>query len=169
MHHAHYMARYYESRLSGKLSQAHANLSSWPNIKGGIWCLKLNDELLVRGTSHWKDEGNLQRVVTRLKQGDVLGDTKGKWVQEFFDHHIRPVIEAGPNPIHFHPADIPKACAEFWEINCVYSHERVDFRNVKWNKSLQPDGPFEDLRVLEEDIHQGHWYVNYKKDYSEED
>ena len=168
MHHAHYMARYYEGRFSGKLSQAHANLNSWPKIREGIWCLKLNDELLVRGTSHWKYEGNLERVVTRLMQGDVRGDSHGRWVEEFFDHHIRPVIEAGPNPIHFHPADIPKACAEFWEINCVYSHEKIDTRQDKWWKSLQPDGPFEDLRELEDTELYRH-ILEYEKDYSEED
>ena len=162
MHHNHHMVRY-EDRFSGKLFEA-------PEMKTneGIWCLKLNDELLVRGTSNWKDGGDLSRVKDRLKQGDVLGDSGGTWVERFFDHHIRPVIEASTTPINFHPADIPKACAEFWEINCVYSHEKIDTRQDKWWKSLQPDGPFEDLRGLE-DTEFNLGLLNYQKDYSEED
>ena len=128
MHHNHHMVRY-EDRFSGKLFEA-------PEMKTneGIWCLKLNDELLVRGTSHWKYEGNLERVVTRLMQGDVRGDSHGRWVEEFFDHHIRPVIEAGPNPIHFHPADIPKP-SDFsrdhrLQINCSEADAQMETQSL---------------------------------------
>ena len=158
MHHNHHMVRY-EDRFSGKLFEA-------PEMKTneGIWCLKLNDELLVRGTSNWKDGGDLSRVKDRLKQGDVLGDSGGGWVEGFFDHHIRPVIEASTTPINFHPADIPKACAEFWNINCVFSYEKIDTRHDQWWKSLQRDGPFEDVRELEGDG-RIHGYVNFRKNF----
>ena len=132
----------------------------------GIWCLKLNDELLLRGKSNWKDgKWNLTGTINQIKQGDI----DEKWVKDFFNHHISPVLESSEIPVKFHPADIPKACAKFWNTNCVFSYEKIDTRKKEWWKSLQHDGPFEDLREAE-----GGYMglepsgLNYQKDFSEE-
>ena len=160
-----YMASYGgRERFTGNLFNVDTT-KPFPNE--GIWCLKLNDELLLRGKSNWKDgKWNLTGDSNQIKRGDF----DEKWVKDFFNHHISPVLESSEIPVKFHPADIPKACAEFWNANCVFSYEEIDTRKEEWWKLLQHGGPFEDLREAEGGYMGLEPYgLNYQKDFFEED
>ena len=138
----------------------------------GIWCLKLNDELLLMGYTSWRHGMyNLVGTLNRIRQGDVPGNQGDfSFVNDFFNHHIRPVLEVSEFQINFHPSDIPKVCAEFWRINCVLSYEEIDTRREKWWKYLREDGPFKDVA---EDFEQGniidqnHLHLLYRKDFDD--
>ena len=162
----HHVASYkHKPSFSGKLTDVDM---SYPFPKQGIWCLKLNDELLLRGFTNWKDGmGNLVGTINRLRRGDVPG-ASDEWVKNFFNHHIRPVLEVSEIQLNFHPSDIPKACAEFWKINCVFSYEKIDTRLEKWWKYLREDGPFEDVAEYMEQRkipYQYHHHLMHCKDF----
>ena len=112
---------------------------------------------------------NLVGTLNRIRQGDVPGNQGDfSFVNDFFNHHIRPVLEVSEFQLNFHPSDIPKACAEFWRINCVLSYEKIDTRYEEWWKYLREDGPFKDVAEDFEQgniIDRGHLHLLYRKDF----
>ena len=115
-----------------------------PKSSEGVWCLEMNGEIIFHGrTTTFKDGGNITSVVRRIQQGEIPGDSKGRKVIRFFEEHIRPILECSAAPSFFHEADIPKACAVFWNINCQFSYEKIDTRKPQWKDHIQHKGLYD--------------------------
>ena len=130
----------------GKLSDIDVTFPDKHNYpKEAVWCLKLNEKLLVTGLTNWKaGPENFVGTINQLRKGRIPGHT-GDWVEKFFQNHIMPVLESSEIPTSVHSADIPNMCAKFWELNCVFCYEKVDTRRHEWWKSFDQDGPFSEI------------------------